>query len=134
METLLAPYSDWGLVILRVGLAAIFLAHGWPKINGIAGVSGFFAQLKIPMPTLSAWIVALLETVGAVLLVVGFGTRVLGALFAFDMLVAIYMAKIRMMKAPFSGQNGWEFEFALLVGALALVFTGAGSISLDAGL
>lgn len=133
MEAFFAPYSDWGLLILRVGLAAVFIAHGWPKIKGVAGVSGFFAQMKIPFPLLSAWIVALLETVGSVLLILGFGTRALGALFAFNMLVAIYVAKIRTMKAPFAGQNGWEFEFALMVGALALLFTGAGSLSLDAG-
>ncbi len=27
--------------------------------------------------------------------------------------------------------TGWEFEFALMVAASALVFTGAGSIALD---
>jgi len=129
--------SDWGLLILRIGIAAVFLAHGWPKLNpysemkGVTGVAGFFQQLGIPFPKLSAWIVALLETVGALALALGLGTRLLGAAFAFDMLVAIYKAKIGMMKAPFSGQNGWDFEFSLLVAGLALVFTGAGNISLD---
>jgi uncharacterized membrane protein YphA (DoxX/SURF4 family) len=27
--------------------------------------------------------------------------------------------------------TGWEFDFALLAGALALIFTGAGRIALD---
>ena len=48
------------------------------------------------------------------------------------MFVAITKAKIGMMKAPFSGQNGWDFEFSLLIAGLALVFTGAGALSLDA--
>lgn len=138
LESLLGPYADAGLLILRVGLGIVFLAHGLPKLNssspigGIAGFSGFLKQLNVPLPTVFAWLVALLETVGAALLILGLGTRILGLLFAIDMLAAILSAKIGMMKAKFSGQGGWEFEFALLVGALALVFTGAGAYSLDA--
>jgi putative oxidoreductase len=138
LENLFAPYVALGPLILRLGLGAVFIAHGLPKLNpkspmqGIAGFAGFLKQLGVPLPTLSAWLVALLESVGAVLLILGLGTRILGLALAIDMLVAIWLAKIRMMKAGFSGQNGWEFEFALLVGALALVFTGAGPLGLDA--
>lgn len=32
---------------------------------------------------------------------------------------------------PKDGKIGWEFEFILLAPALALLFTGAGSIALD---
>lgn len=139
LETLISPYADIGPLVLRIGLALVFIAHGWPKLNpnspmkGIAGVAGFFQQLGIPAPRFFAWLVALLETVGAVLLVAGLGTRVLGLAFAIDMAVAIYTAKIKMMKAPFAGQNGWEFEFALLFSSLALVFSGGGAYSLEAG-
>jgi len=138
VENLFAPYSDWGLLILRIGIALIFFSHGWPKLNphsdmkGISGVAGFFQQMNIPFQRLSAWIVALLETVGAIALALGLVTRLLGLAFAFDMFVAITKAKIGMMKVPFSGQNGWDFEFALLSAGLALMFTGAGDVSLDA--
>jgi putative oxidoreductase len=138
LESIFAPYADLGPLILRIGLALVFIAHGWPKLNpnsemkGIAGMTGFLKQLGVPLPTFFAWVVTLLETVGAILLILGLGTRILALGFAIDMLVAIYLVKLRMMKAGFSGQNGWEFEFALLVGSLALLFTGAGSISLDA--
>lgn len=75
----------------------------------------------------------LLETVRGVLVIIGVGTRVLGLAFVIDMLVAIWLVKIRMAKAPFVGgqTSGWEFEFALLAGSLALIFTGAGSLALD---
>jgi uncharacterized membrane protein YphA (DoxX/SURF4 family) len=129
---LVAANIDLGLLILRVGLAIVFLVHGLPKAKNVSQVAGFFGQLSIPVPTVSAWIVTLLETVGSVLLAVGLGTQVLGAFFAFNMFVAIRNAKIGMMKAGFTGQGGWEFEFALLVGGLALMFAGAGAISLDA--
>lgn len=139
LENIFAPFSDWGLVILRLALGITFIIHGWPKLNpngpmkGPAGVAGFFKQLGIPLPLFFAWVVALWETVGAVLLILGLGTRILAIGFAIDMLVAIWLAKRRMMKAAFMDQKvqGWEFEFALLAQALALLFTGAGRIALD---
>jgi len=77
--------------------------------------------------------VALLETIGAVLLILGLGTRILAVLFAFDMLVAIFAAKRGFMKTPFMAQQatGWEFDFALLGISLALFVMGAGSLALD---
>ena len=139
LESIFTPYSDWGLVILRVGMGVLMLFHGWPKLNpngpmkGPAGFAGFLKQLGVPLPTLFAWVVALLETVGALFLIVGLGTRILAVGFAIDMLVAIWLVKIGMAKVKFSEQNGsgWEFEFILMVAALALLFTGAGSIALD---
>jgi putative oxidoreductase len=125
---------------LRLGLAVVFLVHGWPKINpnsqmgGIGGVTGFFQQLNVPLPGFFAWVVALLETAGSVLLILGLGTRIVALGFAVDMVVASWLVRIRMMNSPFAGGEGigWEFEFILGVAALALLFLGAGAYSLDA--
>jgi putative oxidoreductase len=86
------------------------------------------------LPTFFAWVVTLLETAGAVLLILGLGTRVLAIGFVIDMIVATRFVRIGMGKSPFSGGQGigWEFEFILGIAALALLFTGAGSLSLDA--
>jgi putative oxidoreductase len=138
LENFFAPYSDWGLLILRLGIGIIMLVHGWPKLNpnspmkGTAGFAAGLKQMGVPLPTFFAWVVALLETVGAVLLILGLGTRILAIGFAIDMLVAIVRAR-RPMGAKFSSMEaiGWEFEFILLVASLALLFTGAGSIALD---
>ena len=86
----------------------------------------------MPGPGLFGWVVALLETAGALLLIVGLGTRILALGFAIDMLVAIILVKRRMQNVAFMDQKGgWEFEFALMVAALALILTGAGRIGLD---
>lgn len=139
LENIFAPYSDWGLLILRLGVGIIMLVHGWPKLNpnspmkGTAGFTAGLEQMGVPLPTFFAWVVALLETVGAVLLILGLGTRILAIGFAIDMLVAIVRAR-RPMGASFGPSQsgiGWEFEFMLLAAALALLFTGAGSIALD---
>ena len=138
LENIFSPYNDWGLFILRLATGIIFLVHGWPKLNpnspmkGPAGFAGFLKQMGVPLPIFFGWAVALLETVGAVLLILGLGTRILAVLFAIDMLVAT-VVKMRVMKVGFSAQQatGWEFDFALLAVSLALLFTGAGNIALD---
>ncbi|MGH2627708.1 MAG: DoxX family protein [Anaerolineales bacterium] len=138
LEDLFTPISDWGLLILRLGLAAVFIVHGWAKLNpkgamgGPAGFIGFLKQLGVPLPSFLGWVVILLETAGSVLLILGLGTRLLAASLVVDMFVAITRVKRGMAKSAFMDpKGGWEFEFALLVGALALVFTGAGALALD---
>jgi len=139
LENIFSPYSDWGLLILRLATGIIFLVHGWPKLNpnspmkGPAGFGSFLKQMGVPLPIFFGWVVALLETVGVVLLILGLGTRILAVLFAIDMLVATFVAKRRVMKVGFTAQQatGWEFDFALLAISLALLFTGSGSIALD---
>ncbi|OGT27671.1 MAG: hypothetical protein A2Z17_03795 [Gammaproteobacteria bacterium RBG_16_66_13] len=140
LENIFLPVSDWGLLILRVATAAVFVPHGWMKLNpngpvkGPAGFGGWLKSMGVPLPLFFGWLVPLLETVGAVLLAVGLGTRILALGFAINMLVAIGLARIRHGKASFmSGQtSGWEFEFMLMASALSLLFTGAGSLALDA--
>ncbi len=139
LENIFAPVSDWGLLVLRIGLAIILLVHGWLKINPngpVKGPANFGAALKqmgIPLSGLLAWIVVLQETVGAALLILGLGTRILAVLYSIQMLVIILHVKGHVMKTGFMAQQttGWELDFAVLVGALALLFTGAGNIALD---
>ncbi len=139
LESALMPYRDVGLLILRVAMGILFVVHGWPKLNpnspirGTAGFAGFLKQMGVPLPLFFAWVVALLETVGAVLLILGLGTRILALGFAIEMLVAAFVAKRGFMKVPFTAQQatGWELDFILLAASLALLFLGAGSIALD---
>jgi putative oxidoreductase len=139
LEGIFAPVTDVGLLILRSGLAIVLLAHGWLKVNPngpVKGPTGFGVGLKqmgFPFPRLLAWIVVLLETLGAGLLVLGLGTRVVALLLAIQFIVIILYVKRRVMKTSFMAQQttGWEMDFTMLVGALALLFTGAGAIALD---
>jgi len=131
-HSLFAPHAAVGELILRLALGITFLAHGRDKLKNPAGFAGFLRQIHIPAPLLNAWLVALLETVGAVLVILGVATRVLALGLAIDMVVAL--ATVRIGKAPFaSGPQGagWELEFLLLAVSIALVFTGAGRFALD---
>jgi putative oxidoreductase len=133
-DKLFAPYADVGELILRLALGFVFIPHGWEKLKDPATFTGFLEQLGVPAPALSARLVALLETGGAALIILGVATRVLALGLVIDMLVAIVTVKIRMARAPFSSTakaQGWDYEFLLMAGALALVFTGAGRLAID---
>ena len=130
---LFAPYAGVGELILRLALGISFFGHGREKLKNPAGFAAFLRQIHVPVPKFNAWLVALLETVGALLLILGIATRILALGLAIDMVVAL--ATVRIGKAPFtSGPKGagWELEFLLLAGAVALLFTGAGRFGLDA--
>ncbi len=139
LENIISSPTNWGLLILRVALGITFFMHGWMKVdpNGSVKGPGNFAaglkQMSVPLPLFFSWVVVLLETLGCVLLILGLGTPILAIGFAIDMLVATALVKRRMMKARFLDVKvqGWEFEFVMMAGALALFFTGAGSLSLD---
>ncbi len=133
LQTILAPHYSTGLLILRLALGITFFVHGWAKIKNVSNVAGFFKMLKIPLAPVAAWVVTLLETVGAALLIVGLATKILALGFAIDMVVAIVVARIGAGHAKFSGGEGggWELEFLLLAGALALLAGGAGILSID---
>jgi putative oxidoreductase len=115
IEHLFAPLAGVGEFVLRLTIGLVFWPHGWQKLKGPAGFAGFLRQLKVPAPLLAAWVVALLESVGAILLILGLATRLVAFGLAIDMLVAIVIVK-----------------FALMGTSLALVFTGAGRVSIDA--
>jgi len=132
LDRLFAPVADVGELVLRLGLGIIFIGHGWSKLQNPGAFAGLLRQLRVPAPTFFAWLVALLETVGAALIILGVATRLMALGLAIDMLVAL--VSVRIGKAPFlSGPHGsgWDFELLLLVSALALVFTGAGRFALD---
>src|SRR5574341_807349 len=128
--------TAWGLLLLRVALGITLLPHGWMKLNpngptkGPGGFGGWLKQMGVPLPGFLAWVVALLETVGAGLLILGLGTRIVALGVVIDMLAAILLVKRGMQKAGFMDpqKGGWEFEFALMAQALALFVMGAGSI------
>ncbi len=119
---------DWGPIALRFALGTVFVAHGWGKLSGPLGTSeGFNIEgWGWPYPVLWAWLAALVEFFGGLLVIVGLFTRFAAALIACVMVVAILKVKV---SRGFVG--GFEFDFALLLIALSLALTGSGRLSVD---
>lgn len=135
LDRLFAHVADAGELVLRLGLGIVFIGHGWSKLQKPAAFAAQLRPLRVPAPLLFAWVVALLETVGAALVIVGLATRVMALGLSINMLVAL--VTVRIGKIPFlSGPEGegWDFELLLLVSSLALVFTGAGRFAFDPAL
>jgi len=129
--------GDFGLLALRVTFGAYIALHGWDKVysNGHFGlpeqmVSGV-AALGFPAPTLFAWVSALTEFLGGILLALGLLTRPAALGLVINMCVAAFVAH---RKDPwYAPMNPPSKEAALLYLApfLALLLTGAGRFSID---
>lgn len=124
---------ELGLTILRVVLGVIFIAHGLPKLTGgIEGTAEFFGMLGIPAPLVAAWFIALLETLGGLMLLIGFVVTPVSLL-----LVAHMLAGIILFHAPNGfyvigpGHDGVEFNLVLIAALLAMVFCGPGLAAID---
>jgi putative oxidoreductase len=117
-----------GLAALRLGVATIFIRHGAQKlfVYGFAGVTGAFTQMGVPFPGVMGPLIGVLEFFGGIALAMGFLTRPLALVFAFDMLGAILLVQLKR------GFSAYELEFLLLASSLALLLTGAGRLSVDA--
>lgn len=123
---------DLALLIARIGIGVIFVAHGWQKFftYGIGGVQESFEQMGAPLHDVSAVIAATIELVGGVALIAGLATPIVGLLLFLDMLGAAFVAHIG--NGIFVSEGGYELVLALGVGSLLIAASGAGRWSVDA--
>ena len=121
---------DWGLLLIRVALGAVFVAHGLQKmfVFGHAGVTGMLGQLGVPFPSVNAALITGAELFGGIALINGAFTRIAAAILAFSMTVAILTVHV---SHGFFAPMGIEYPMTLLLVNLALVITGGGAFSLD---
>jgi putative oxidoreductase len=128
METKLQKLRDLPLLAMRLVLAYGFWTTGMMKWKGIADVASWFESMGYPMPTLNAYLAATTEVVGAVLLLLGFATRLISIPLMIVMLVAIFTVHIG---GGFdAGNNGFEIPLYYLIMLFGLFVYGSGNISL----
>ena len=126
MIPLLAIFSEWALLILRVVFGLIFVAHGWPKLRNLKGASENFNMMGFKPGALWGTIVAIVETFGGLAIILGIATEIAAILLAFDMVVATIWKISRGQKLV----GGFEFEILLITVGLALATLGGGVYSL----
>jgi len=118
------------LLGLRLALGAIMISHGAQKLfGGMPRFMGILQNLGIP-PVLGYLTVAA-EFGGGILLVVGLLTRLAALSMVIDMAVAIDKVHFKNGLLSAGGKVGYELPLACGIIAFALIFLGAGPISLD---
>lgn len=117
-----------GLLILRVLLGIIMIAHGYTKLTpaGFHQHANFVAHLG--MPWWFAFFSTAAENLGGALLILGLFTRFAALAICAELIVII--AKVHW-KNGLLAEHGYQFPLALAAIAFALIFLGAGAISLD---
>lgn len=125
MANLDNKYSDIALLLLRLGVGIIFVVAGWGKLTGIEGVQGFFGDIGVPLPFIMAWVVALIEFFGGLMVIFGAYAKIPYLLLAIIMLVAIFLVKIDQ------GFGASRLEIMLLLASFALYLMGSGNYSID---
>jgi putative oxidoreductase len=132
----------FGPAALRVGLGAIFIAHGAQKLFGIWGGGGLsgtaagFDQLGLQPSYALAVAAGIAEFAGGILLVLGALTVPAAVVLTLTMLVAVW--KVHLANGFFlnwtmtPGQgHGYEYNLAVIAGLLCLMLTGPGAFSID---
>lgn len=122
---------DTALLLVRLVLGAVLVAHGWQKFvtNGIARTAEAFGEMGVPAAPVAAVFAAMVELVGGALLVAGAATALVGVLVVVDMLGAALFVHIGA--GVFVTDGGWELVGVIGAAALALAAAGAGRFSVD---
>jgi putative oxidoreductase len=110
------------LLLLRLVLGAIVIAHGYHKVFG-----GFHHHMEtvasLGLPQWLAYLSAGTEFFGGIAVVLGLFTRFFSLAIVIEMAVAIWKVHF---KSGLTGPNGFEFPLALAAIAFALLCYGGG--------
>lgn len=139
--------EDFGLLVLRLAIGGVVLAHGlikidWPISMGmrgmaaVRGTAGFFGSLGFWPPMFWALTSIAAEIGGSLLMILGLGGPIGPGVVFGNMLIVTIVAHWPAGFWAGGGKQmaGVEFPIPITAGALALALIGTGGWSLDAAL
>ena len=132
-KKILVPSDDSDLTSMALLVARLWFGltmlfnHGLDKLAHFKDIVSAFPDPLGLGQEASLVLVVLAEVLGALLLTVGFLTRIAAAVLVVDMFVAFLMVH----KTAMSGQGSGELAFLYLAGYVILVIAGGGLFSLD---
>jgi putative oxidoreductase len=125
--------SNLGILVLRLGLGIMFIAHGLQKSfglfggPGIKGFSGMLSGLGFAPAIFWAYVAAYTELVGGILLIAGIQVRLVSSLLL--ILIITAAIKVHLGKGFFLSNGGFEYTFVIAAICLALILLGPGKFS-----
>lgn len=123
-------HQQMSLVLLRVVVGAIFIAHGTAKWGM------WQATPSDQLPAVMMWILralSVIEPITGVAMILGLFVPIAGAIFALIMIGAMFV-RITQFGTPFIFPDGpgWSYELMILASVIVLKKFGGGLLSLDA--
>ena len=141
LSLVLGTFPSWSLLIVRLALGVVFVAHGGQKVFGWFGGPGLKAttqtfQQYLKVPPAATVAAAFTELLGGLAMILGLLARPAAVGLVIVMLTAIAKVHgqhgffINFSNTPGKG-HGFEFNFVLIAIALAILIAGAGALSID---
>lgn len=125
---------DWGILVLRLGIGIMFVAHGLQMAfglfggPGVKGFSGMLSSLGFFPAIFWSYLASYTVLVGGFLLILGVQTRLAAALLLIFILTAAI--KVHLSKGFFLSNGGFEYTFVIAATCLALILLGSGKFSI----
>jgi len=129
----LTRFRDFGLLLMRCGLGAVFMMHGWPKMTGGPDkwkmLGKAMANVGIDVfPLFWGFMAMFSELAGGVLLILGLFFRPATILMAITMAVAT-ATKIAGAKGDWFSEAAHPLSLTIVF--FGLIFVGPGRFSID---
>ena len=137
------PNQRWNITSLRLVVGFGFLAHGLAKLQrGPENFARLLAQIGVPLPVASAWMVTLVEIGGGIALLLGLFVALASVPLITTLLVAMFTVHWRYgfssvntvgltPDGPRFGPPGYEIDLVYIAALLTLMFAGTSALSLD---
>lgn len=127
------------LLIVRVGVGAIMVLHGWNRWQGQGQGPqrqiDYLTQFGTPYPAVAGWGAIIFELVGGVFLIAGALTPLIGLGILLQQVLTIaytnWYRHANLLNPDGSYAGGYEYNVALGLLGLLLMGFGAGSVSVD---
>jgi putative oxidoreductase len=126
----MANASEYGALILRLALGAMYLAHGLLKVFvfTLPGTAGFFASQGFPAWT--AYLVVAAEILAGIALIAGFQVRLV-ALAGLPILFGALAVHLPNGWVFSAANGGWEYPAFLIVASVVQALIGAGAYAVQ---
>lgn len=123
---------SWGITIVRVMAGIIITVAAFEKFGG-GGFEGFTrasAGLGLPVPGFWGVFIPLLELIGGLMLLLGFGARWAACLFIVEFFVTAFLLKIPR-QPPFGGWDSMRIDLMLWAAVIAIAAVGPGAFAVE---
>ncbi len=123
---------EWGITVIRIAAGIIITVAALEKFNG-GGFDAFTKTttgLGLPVPQLWGVFIPLLELIGGLLILVGFGARWVAFLFIVEYFVTSFLLKAPR-QPPFGGWDSMRIDLMLWAASITIALVGPGALALE---